>query len=162
MSHLHANTKMKAPLSLCLDFVDFVWILTLALLMKTTPWNFKVWRLSLIFFFLLPFYSEKPVEERQPTLSASDLLKAHEKQVKGGKNSQSQSTSLNPVQNSRQATPMLGRGLDPGSDIFFDESPNIKKRKSSNADRAKVRWIRDRMPLLVWSLLLFKGNWRII
>lgn len=84
---------------------------------------------------------KKPVEERQPTLSASDLLKAHEKQVKGGKNSQSQSTSLNPVQNSRQATPMLGRGLDPGSDIFFEESPNIKKRKSSNADRAKLRAI---------------------
>ena len=33
---------------------------------------------------------------------------------------------------------MLGRGLARGSDIFFDESPNVRKRKSSDFDKAKV------------------------
>ena len=71
-------------------------------------------------------------------MSASDLLKAHDKEIKRLENSLSISTSASPTQNNRQNTPMLGRGISPGSDIFFDESPNIKKRKSSDADRAKV------------------------
>ena len=71
-------------------------------------------------------------------MSASELLKAHEKDVKR-KNSRSTSTSAPPVQNTAPDTPMLGRGLAPGSDLFFDESPNIKKRKSNDVERAKVR-----------------------
>jgi len=80
----------------------------------------------------------KPEEERKPAMSASELLKAHEKDVKR-KNSRSTSTSAPPVQNTAPDTPMLGRGLAPGSDLFFDESPNIKKRKSNDVERAKFR-----------------------
>ena len=71
-------------------------------------------------------------------MSASDLLKAHEKEIKRHKFSQPTSTSVSSTPSSKQDTPMLGRGLAPGSDIFFDESPNIRKRKSSDLDRAKV------------------------
>ena len=89
--------------------------------------------ISILFF----IFSDKPEEERKPTLSASELLKAHEKDVKR-KNSRSTSTSAPPVQTTAPDTPMLGRGLAPGSDLFFDESPNIKKRKSNDVERAKV------------------------
>jgi len=82
---------------------------------------------------------QKPKEERKPTMSASDLLKAHEKDIKRNKISQPTNSTVSPTQDSRHDTPMLGRGLAPGSDIFFDESPNIKKRKSSDLDRAKLR-----------------------
>ncbi|KAL9960807.1 hypothetical protein ACROYT_G034310 [Oculina patagonica] len=81
---------------------------------------------------------KKPEEERKPTLSASELLKAHEKDLKRI-TSRSTSTSVKPTTNSANDTPMLGRGLAPGSDLFFDESPNIKKRKSTDVDRAKIR-----------------------
>lgn len=89
----------------------------------------------MILFFL---FSEKPEEERKPTMSASELLKAHEKDIKRNR-SRSASTSAPPAQNGAPDTPMLGRGLAPGSDLFFDESPNIKKRKSNDVERAKVR-----------------------
>ena len=89
-------------------------------------------------FMFSSFVAEKPKEERKPTMSASDLLKAHEKDIKRNKISQPTSSTVSPTQDSRHDTPMLGRGLAPGSDIFFDESPNIKKRKSSDLDRAKV------------------------
>ncbi|XP_068758525.1 protein MCM10 homolog [Montipora capricornis] len=83
---------------------------------------------------------KKPPEERKPSKSASDLLKAHEKEIKEVKNPRSLSAvPLNPFQNGKQDTPMLGRGLDPDSDIFFDESPMMKKRKQNNMDRAKLR-----------------------
>lgn len=71
-------------------------------------------------------------------MSASELLKAHEKDIKRN-HSRCASTSAPPAQNSATDTPMLGRGLAPGSDLFFDESPNIKKRKSNDVERAKVR-----------------------
>jgi len=77
----------------------------------------------------------KPEEEKKPTMSASELLKAHEKDIKRN-HSRCASTSAPPAQNS---APMLGRGLAPGSDLFFDESPNIKKRKSNDVERAKLR-----------------------
>ncbi|KAJ7351122.1 minichromosome maintenance- protein [Desmophyllum pertusum] len=80
----------------------------------------------------------KPEEERKPLLSASELLKAHEKDIKRIY-SRPTSTSVKPAQSSANEGPMLGRGLAPGSDIFFDESPNIKKRKSTDVDRAKLR-----------------------
>ena len=73
-------------------------------------------------------------------MSASELLKAHEKDVKRN-NFRSTNTSTPQSQNSAPHTPMLGRGLAPGSDLFFDESPNIKKRKSNDVERAKVRVI---------------------
>lgn len=71
-------------------------------------------------------------------MSASELLKAHEKDIKRN-HSHSACTSAPPTQNGTPDTPMLGRGLAPGSDLFFDESPNIKKRKSNDVERAKVR-----------------------
>ena len=71
-------------------------------------------------------------------MSASELLKAHEKDIKRN-HSRSASASAPPAQNGAPDTPMLGRGLAPGSDLFFDESPNIKKRKSNDVERAKVR-----------------------
>ena len=82
-------------------------------------------------------YSEKPPEEKKPTMSASDLLKAHEKEMKNHK-SQLANTVSPHLQNSKQAAPTLGRGLEPGLDVFFDESPVLRKRKSSDMDRAKV------------------------
>ena len=93
---------------------------------------------TLFIVFLIFYFSEKPEDERQPTSSASDLLKAHEKEIKRHKFSQPTSTSVSSSSSNKQDTPMLGRGLAPGSDIFFDESPNVKKRKSSDLDRAKV------------------------
>ena len=83
-------------------------------------------------------FSDKPEEEKKPAMSASELLKAHEKDVKRN-HSRSASTSAPPAQNSAPDIPMLGRGLAPGSDLFFGESPNIKKRKSDDVERAKVR-----------------------
>lgn len=72
-------------------------------------------------------------------MSASDLLKAHEKEIKNHRKSQSANTvSPRLHQNSKQAAPTLGRGLEPGLDVFFDESPILKKRKPSDMDRAKV------------------------
>lgn len=74
-------------------------------------------------------------------MSASELLKAHEKDIKRS-HSRSASVSAPPAQNGAPDTPMLGRGLAPGSDLFFDESPNIKKRKSNDVERAKVRVVK--------------------
>ena len=79
--------------------------------------------------FWLSFISqEKPEEERKPSMSASELLKAHEKEVKRTKS----------LSTGTPGAPMLGRGLAPGSDLFFDDSPKFRKRKLNGAERAKV------------------------
>ena len=88
--------------------------------------------------FHLFIYPEKPPEEKKPTMSASDLLKAHEKEMKNNRKSQPTNTVSPRLQNSKQAAPTLGRGLEPGLDVFFDESPILRKRKPSDMDRAKV------------------------
>ncbi|XP_067025382.1 protein MCM10 homolog isoform X2 [Acropora muricata] len=82
---------------------------------------------------------KKPPEEKKPTMSASDLLRAHEKEMKNHRKSQSANTVSPRLQNSKQAAPTLGRGLEPGLDVFFDESPILRKRKPSDMDRAKLR-----------------------
>ena len=74
------------------------------------------------------FSPEKPEEERKPTMSASELLKAHEKELKRTKSSSTGTLGA----------PMLGRGLAPGSDLFFDGSPKFGKRKINDTERAKV------------------------
>jgi len=81
-------------------------------------------------------------------MSASELLKAHEKDIKRN-HSRSASTSAPPT---APDTPMLGRGLPPGSDLFFDESPNVKKRKSNDVERAKVQIV-DRVVVVINSRL---------
>lgn len=71
-------------------------------------------------------------------MSASDLLKAHESDLKRNKMPPSTTSTVTSTPNNKQDTPLLGRGLARGSDIFFDESPNVRKRKSSDFDKAKV------------------------
>ena len=85
-------------------------------------------------------------------MSASDLLKAHAKEIKRVY-SRPTSTSVKPTPNgANNDTPMLGRGLAPGSDLFFDdESPNKKKRKSTDVDKAKVCVINSSVPLALCS-----------
>ena len=92
---------------------------------------------SFFFFFFIYIYiwskcyifsPEKPEEERKPTMSASELLKAHEKELKRTKSSSTGTLGA----------PMLGRGLAPGSDLFFDGSPKFGKRKLNDTERAKV------------------------
>ena len=61
-------------------------------------------------------------------MSASELLKAHEKELKRVKSSSTGTLGA----------PMLGRGLAPGSDLFFDGSPKFGKRKLNDTERAKV------------------------
>ncbi|KAM7439404.1 minichromosome maintenance-related protein [Porites harrisoni] len=82
---------------------------------------------------------KKPEEEKQPLMSASDLLKAHESDLKRNKMPPSTTSTVTSTPNNKQDTPFLGRGLARGSDIFFDESPNVRKRKSSDFDKAKSR-----------------------
>ena len=77
------------------------------------------------------FSPGKPEEERKPTMSASELLKAHEKELKRTKSSSTGTLGA----------PMLGRGLAPGSDLFFDGSPKFGKRKLNDTERAKVNMI---------------------
>ncbi|XP_022806927.1 protein MCM10 homolog [Stylophora pistillata] len=72
---------------------------------------------------------KKPEEERKPSMSASELLKAHEKEVKRTKS----------LSTGTPGAPMLGRGLAPGSDLFFDDSPRFRKRKLNDAERAKLK-----------------------
>ncbi|XP_027035872.1 protein MCM10 homolog [Pocillopora damicornis] len=72
---------------------------------------------------------KKPEEERKPTMSASELLKAHEKELKRTKSSSTGTLGA----------PMLGRGLAPGSDLFFDGSPKFGKRKLNDTERAKLK-----------------------
>lgn len=87
---------------------------------------------------IFPLFSEKPEEEKQPLMSASDLLKAHESDLKRNKMPPSTTSTVTSTPNNKQETPFLGRGLARGSDIFFDESPNVRKRKSSDFYKAKV------------------------
>lgn len=87
---------------------------------------------------IFPLFSEKPEEEKQPLMSASDLLKAHESDLKRNKMPPSTTSTVTSTPNNKQDTPFLGRGLARGSDIFFDESPNVRKRKSNDFDKAKV------------------------
>lgn len=72
---------------------------------------------------------KKPEEERKPTMSASELLKAHEKELKRVKSSSTGTLGA----------PMLGRGLAPGSVLFFDGSPKFGKRKLNDTERAKLK-----------------------
>ena len=71
-------------------------------------------------------------------MSASDLLKAHESDIKRNKMPPPTTSTVASTPDNKQDTPLLGRGLARGSDIFFDEWPNVRKRKSNYFDKAKV------------------------